>query len=79
MLLEAYLEVVGSNRLYHSIAGAACTAIKRSVAFERNSDEFETLWDRLACHYHTMSLPNFWGIILLAHCNDLILWCNLAK
>ena len=41
MLFEAYL---GSNRLHqHNNVGTGCTAIKKSVAFERNSDGFETL------------------------------------
>ena len=71
----AYLDIFGSNRLYYNIVVAACTAIKRSVAFERNSDEFETLWDRLACHCHVMGLPNFWGILLA---DSLILYDNLA-
>lgn len=64
MLLEAYLDIVGSNQLYHGIVGAACTAIKRSVAFARNSDGFEMIWDCSARHYYVMGLPNFGGIIL---------------
>ena len=78
MLHEAYLDIFGSNRLYHNIVGAACTAIKRIVAFERNSDECETLWIRSACHGHVLGLPNFWGILLLAHFDSLILYGSLA-
>ena len=67
MLFEAYLDILGSNRLHHNILEAVCAAIKRIVAFERNSDGFETLCDGSACHCYIMGLLNFGRIILLAH------------